>query len=136
MPVTGERISVPGCTTMSAAVVAPVPRSRVSMTDGDTALASGCRAWAPSWFDSWNPIRSTWDDGCTSDIPPTAANGTPQPWSATDRAGAADGAVVGEEVVTAATVAGGAVAGGALVVTGAGGSVVVVAGARVELVVV
>jgi hypothetical protein len=100
----GARISTAGSTTMSAADRDPVPRSRVSTVMGATAVGSGSSWRAPSWLDSWNPMRSTIREGCDSTRPPTVANGV-QSCSVTWRTRIAV-VVVGGTVVVGATVVG------------------------------
>lgn len=111
VPLTGARISAAGSATMSAAVVGAVPRSLVSITVGWTAESSGDMARAPSWFDSWNPMRSTRADGWCRTTSPATAKGT-QACSPTTRAGGAGtgagagAAIVVDEAATSTRTAG------------------------------
>src|SRR5687767_8072600 len=82
-----------GLTTMSVAVVGGVSRSRLSRTNGLTAVSSACSSRAPSWLDWWNATRSTTSAGWTRVTPWVVANGAPA-GSPTDRGGGGGGAVV------------------------------------------
>ena len=73
VPVTGDRISRPGSTTMSAAPCGSVSRPRDAWVNQRTAVGSGTWASAPSSPDWWKPIASTRFDGWCNVTGPTVA---------------------------------------------------------------